>query len=155
MQPDRLPSVPNGVDDFIAGTADVAFFALQGGKTREEDAAVGIRWLAVEDTPEAEAAMQEFAPTSYVKVVEPGEGSIGVDEPTPMMGYDYVLTAGAHVPKDTIHEIVKLLHDNPGDVCGILDTFAEFEPGEMAPEFEALTQHPGAEWFCRDAGMMD
>ena len=41
MKPDNVPSVPNGVDDFIAGNADVAFFALQGGKTREADAAGG------------------------------------------------------------------------------------------------------------------
>ncbi|WP_029008224.1 TAXI family TRAP transporter solute-binding subunit [Azospirillum halopraeferens] len=153
MRTNNVPSVPNGVDDFIAGNADVAFFALQGGKTREADAAVGIRWLAVPDTPEADAAMKRFVPTSYVKVVQPGAAP-GVAEPTPMMGYDYVLTAGAHVPDAVITRIVTFLHDNPDKVRTSVRTFAEFEPAEMAPRFEGLTYHPGAESYFRSIGLM-
>lgn len=155
MEAHMVPSVPNGVDDLIAGNVDVAFFALQGGKTREADASVGIRWLAVNDTPEAEEAMQEFVSTSYIKTVEPGSGSVGVDEPTPMMGYDYVLTAGTHVPEETVYEIVKLLHDNPEKVRGILKTFAEFDPESMAPEFKGLSYHPGAISYYNEVGMME
>jgi len=155
MKPDMVPSVPRGVDDLIAGTADVAFFALQGGKTREAEAAIGIRWLAVDDTPEAEAAMQEFVPTSYIKTVEPGEGNVGVAEPTPMMGYDYVLTAGAHVSDETVYEITKVLFENRDGVRAIRNTFAEFTPEDMAPKFNGLTYHPGAVKYYREAGLMD
>lgn len=155
MKPDMVPSVPRGVDDLIAGTADVAFFALQGGKTREAEAAIGIRWLAVEDTPEAEAAMKKFVPTSYIKTVQPGEGNVGVAEPTPMMGYDYVLTAGAHVSDETVYKITKVLFENPGLVRAIRKTFAEFEPKDMAPAFDGLTYHPGAAKYYREAGLMD
>ncbi len=135
MKPDNVPSAPNGIDDFIAGNADVAFFALQGGKVREVDAAVGVRWLAVNETPKAEAAMQAFVPTAYIKVVQPGAAP-GVERPTPMMGYDYVLAAGAHVADGTISKVVKLLHDNPGKVRDILRTFAEFEPAGVAPKLD-------------------
>jgi len=153
MDPHLVPSVPNGVDDLISGNVDVAFFALQGGKTREADAAIGIRWLAVDDTPEAEAAMKKFVPTAYVKTVEPGEGNVGVDAPTPMMGYDYVLTAGKHVPDDVVYQIVKLLSENPEGVRGIRNTFAEFSPEDMAPEFNGLTYHPGALKYYKEAGL--
>lgn len=155
MEPVMVPSVPNGVDEFIAGTADVAFFALRGGKTREADAAVGIRWLAVEDTPEAEDAMQGFLPTSYVKTVEPGPGAVGVAEPTPMMGYDYVLVAGAHVPDDVVTTILATLHDNPEEVRAIRSNFAEFDPAGMAPEFDGLTYHPAAVAYYKSVGLMD
>lgn len=155
MQPHMVPSVPNGVDDLISGSVDVAFFALQGGKTREADAAVGIRWLAVEDTPEAEAAMQEFVPTSYIKTVQPTKGNVGVDEPTPMMGYDYVLTAGTHVPDEVAYKISKVLFENPEAVRSIRNTFAEFTPKDMAPEFKGLTYHPGAAKYYRETGLMD
>ena len=154
MNPDNVPSVPNGVDDFIAGNADVAFFALQGGKTREADAAVGIRWLAVDEGPEAEAAMQKFVPTSYIKTVKAGAAP-GVEKPTPLMGYDYILTAGAHVPDETVGKIVTLLHDNPDKVRGILKTFAEFSPDEMAPKLPGLTYHPGAVAYFKSVGLMD
>ncbi|MGQ9368318.1 TAXI family TRAP transporter solute-binding subunit [Azospirillum sp. ST 5-10] len=152
MQPVNVPSVPNGVDDFIAGNADVAFFALQGGKTREADAAVGIRWLAVPNTPEADAAMKKFVPTSYVEVVQPGAAP-GIEGPTPMMGYDYVLTAGAHVPDDLVKRVVTLLHDHPEKVRGIVKTFADFTPERMAPRFEGLTYHPGAVDYYRSIGL--
>jgi uncharacterized protein len=153
MKTDNVPSVPNGVDDLIAGNADVAFFALQGGKTREADAAVGIRWLAVPNTPEADKAMKAFVPTSYVKVV-PAGAAPGVEEPTPMMGYDYVLAAGTHVPDELITKIVTLIHDNPEKVRGIVKTLAEFSPEEMAPQFEGLTYHPGAVAYYRSVGLM-
>ena len=152
MSVDNVPSVPNGVDDFIAGNADVAFFALQGGKTREADASVGIRWLAVETTPEAEEAMQKFVPTSYIKVVPAGSAP-GVKEDTPMMGYDYVLTAGAHVPDETVREIVELVHENPEKVRGILKTFAEFAPDEMAPDLKGIEYHPAASAYYKEIGL--
>lgn len=145
MKRAMVPSVPNGVDEFISGTADVAFFALHGGKTREADAALGgIRWLAVNDTPAAEAAMKKFVPTSYVKTVEPGPRNVGVKVATPMMGYDYVLTAGTHVPDETVEKIVQAIHDNPEKMRGIASTFAEFDPTAMSPEFDSLVYHPGA-----------
>lgn len=154
MSASNVPSVPNGVDDLIAGNADVAFFALQGGKTREADAAVGIRWLAVEETPEAEAAMQEFVPTSYIKVV-PGGSAPGVEEDTPMMGYDYVLTGGAHLDDALVRQIVELLHDNPDKVRAILNTFAEFAPEDMAPQIEGIEYHPAASAYYEEIGLVD
>lgn len=153
MKTTNVPSVPNGVDDFIAGNADVAFFALQGGKTREADAAVGIRWLAVPNTPEADKAMKQFVPTSYVKVVQPGAAP-GVEVPTPMMGYDYVLTAGEHVPDDVIGKILALLHDNPDKVRAAVKGFEDFTPQEMAPQFEGMSYHPGAVAYYKSNGLM-
>lgn len=154
MSASNVPSVPNGVDDLIAGNADVAFFALQGGKTREADAAIGIRWLAVEETPEAEAAMQEFVPTSYIKVV-PGGSAPGVEEDTPMMGYDYVLTGGAHLDDALVRQIVELLHNNPDKVRAILNTFAEFAPEDMAPQIEGIEYHPAASAYYEEIGLVD
>lgn len=154
MTRDNVPSVPNGVDDFIAGKADAAFFALQGGKTREAAAAVGIRWLALDATPEAEAAMKKFVPTSYIKTVKAGSAP-GVEKDTPMMAYDYILTAGAHVPDETIVKIVTVLHDNPEKVRAILNTFAEFDPERMAPVLDGLTYHPGAVSYYKKVGLAD
>lgn len=154
MKEDNVPSVPNGVDDFISGNADVAFFALAGGKTREADAAVGIRWLAVPDTEEAEAAMKEFVPTSYVKVVPAGSAP-GVEVDTPMMGYDYVMTVGAHVPDEVVEKILAYLHDNPEKVRSIFKTFAEFDPEGMAPDMGDLPYHPAAVSYYQSKGLMD
>lgn len=153
MQPVMVASVPNGADDFIAGNADVAFFALQGGKVQEADAAVGIRWLKLSEDPEAEAAMQEHVPSSYVQVVEPADSRPGIEEPTPMMAYDYLLTAGAHVDEETIYNVVKALAENVEAVQALTPTLSDFNVEAMRPALEGLTYHPGAERYYEEAGI--
>ncbi|MEQ5856873.1 TAXI family TRAP transporter solute-binding subunit [Halomonas sp. YLB-10] len=155
LQAHMVPSVPNGVDDFISGNVDAAFFSLGGGKSREADATVGIRWLALDDTPEAEAAMQEFVPTSYIKMVEPAEDNVGVDKPTPMMSYDYALVAGKSVPEDVVQTIVEAMHKNPDKVRNIYKTFSQFSPEEMVPSFSGLTLQQGAETYYIESGLME
>ncbi|GLO69978.1 hypothetical protein MACH17_14950 [Phaeobacter inhibens] len=152
MQLDNVPSVPNGVDDLISGTAEVAFFALAGGKTREADAAIGIRWLGLENTPDALAGVREFVPTAYIDTVPAGSAP-GVETDTNMMFYDYVLLAGAHVPDETIAPIVAFIHDNPEKVRSIFKTFARFDPSKMAPDMGGLVYHPAADQYYQQAGM--
>ncbi|MGQ7245665.1 TAXI family TRAP transporter solute-binding subunit [Salinicola sp. V024] len=155
VQSYMVPSVPNGVDDFISGNVDAAFFSLEGGKTREADATVGIRWLAFDDTPEAEAAMQKFVPTAYIKTIEPEKDKVGIDKPTPMMGYDYALVAGKSVPDDVVRRIVKAMHDNPDKVRNIYKTFSQFTPENMVPTFPGLTVHEGAANYYAESGLME
>ncbi|MEZ5787068.1 MAG: TAXI family TRAP transporter solute-binding subunit [Xanthobacteraceae bacterium] len=152
MQQDNVPSVPNGVDDLISGNAEVAYFAIQGGKAREADAAVGIRWLALEDTPENEAAMQKFVPMAYIDTV-PAGAAPGLNQPTAMMAYDYLLVVGAHVPDDLVQKILKLVHDNPDKVKGLYKAFAGFSPEKMAPDFKNLKMHPAAIDYYKQVGL--
>lgn len=155
LQAHMVPSVPNGVDDFISGNVDAAFFSLGGGKTREADATVGIRWLALDDTPEAEAAMQKFVPTAYIKTVEPAKDNVGIEKPTPMMGYDYALVAGSKVSDDAVRKIIKAMHDNPDKVRKIYKTFSQFTPEGMVPKFSGLTLHEGAKSYYTESGLME
>ncbi|MEC7761843.1 MAG: TAXI family TRAP transporter solute-binding subunit [Pseudomonadota bacterium] len=146
VKQDNVPSVPNGVDDLISGTADVAYFAIQGGKAREADAAIGIKWLKLEDTPENEAAMQKVVPLTYIDTVEPGAAP-GIDEPMSMMAYDYMLVAGAHVDDAVIQRIVEAVAANPDKVQAMSNAFAAFSTEKMQPKVEDLVVHPGAAAF--------
>lgn len=148
-----VASVPDGVDDFISGNVEVAYMSLEGGKTREADAAVGIRWLALDDSPQAEAAMRAFVPTAYIKVVEPGQGIVGIERPTPMMGYDYALVAGKDVPDDVVRRVLAAMRDNPDRVREIYRTFSAFTPANMVPRFPGLTGHPAALAFYAESGL--
>lgn len=154
MQLDNVPSVPNGVDDLISGNTDVAFFAVQGGKAREAEAAVGIRWLALENTPENDAAMQKFVPSAYIATVGAGEAP-GLDEPTPMMAYDYVFTAGAHVSDELVQKIVTLLHQNPDKVRGVNKVFSEFSVDWVAKPIAGLDYHPAAAAYYKSNGLSE
>ena len=154
MQPVMVPSVPRGVDDFIAGKADVAFFAFHGGKVQEADAAVGIRWLALSPDKNAEAAMQKHVPGSYVQTVAPGPKSLGIAKPTPMMAYDYLLVTSAGVSDDVIYKIAKTLGDNASEVSKLHPTLSDFDRASMAPKLGELAYHPGALRYYREAGLL-
>lgn len=153
MEPVLAPSVPRGADDFIAGQADVAFFAQAGGKVQEADASVGIRWLQLATGAEAEAALQEHTPGSYVLVVDPQEGDIGMSEPTAMMAYDYLLVVGAHVDEDLVYNITKALVDHEDRIQNAHRTLSSYRADNLAPPLPGLTYHPGAERYLREAGL--
>ena len=154
MQQDNVTSVPNGVDDLISGNAEVAFFATQGGKAREAEAAVGIRWLALENTPENNAAMQKFVPSAYIDTVPAGEAP-GLDKPTPMMAYDYLFVTGKRVPDELVTKIAQLLHDHPDKFRAINKVFAGFSTERMATAITGLTYHPAAAAYYKQTGLAD
>ena len=78
-----------------------------------------------------------------------------VEVDTPMMGYDYVMTVGAHVPDELVEKILAYLHDNPEKVRSIFKTFAEFDPEGMAPDMGDLPYHPAAVSYYQSKGLMD
>ena len=153
MEPVLVPSVPNGADDLIAGNNDVVFFALSGGKVREADAAIGIRWLQMNDDETSVAAMQEHVPGSYVQTIEPDDGLVGLDGPTKLMAYDYLMVVGAHLDDDTVYEITKAIAENQEDMRAIGRSVSRFDAAEMGPALPQLQYHPGAERYLREAGL--
>ena len=153
MEPVMVPSVPRGADDFIAGKIDVAFFAFRGGKVREADAAVGIRWLALKTGPAAEKAMQKFVPGSYVNTVDPAPDTVGLTKPTPLMAFDYMLVAGAHVPDDVVYRITKILAENAAEVAKLHPTLGAMTRAKLAPALEGLQYHPGALRYYKEVGL--
>jgi len=144
IDPVMVPNVVAGADQFAAGAADASFFAMGSGKVTEVDAAVGgVRWLPLEDSPEALARMQAIIPEAYIATVEPAPGLTGVDEPIPAMAYDYMLLAGAHVPDETVAEVVRILSENREALIEAFGPFRGFDPERMRGEAE-VTFHDGA-----------
>ncbi|MHC0054687.1 TAXI family TRAP transporter solute-binding subunit [Actibacterium sp. D379-3] len=144
LKPVMAPSVTRGIDDFIAGNADAAFMSLNSGKTQEADAAVGVRWLALKHGRDGEEAMRKHVRGAYVQTIEPSDKVFGIDGPTPMMSYDYIIIAGAHVDDETIHTIVKAIGDNADDFRTIHKTAAGFSRDTFYKPMDGLIYHPGA-----------
>ncbi|MCB1511287.1 MAG: TAXI family TRAP transporter solute-binding subunit [Hyphomicrobiaceae bacterium] len=154
FQPVLVPSVGAGGDAAATGKADVGAFAYGSGKLIEIDNAVGgIRFLPIPEGEQAEAAMREFIPSSYVKTLMPIEGVVGVDEPTRMMTVDYVLVASADVPDETVYQLTKTLAEQLSTLAGINRKFADTTPETMSRKF-SIPFHDGALRYYRDAGLL-
>jgi TRAP transporter TAXI family solute receptor len=144
VDPVPVPNIVRGADDFAEGKTDAFFFALGSGKVTQVDAAVGgIRLLPIDNTPEALAGLRKFVPQAYIATTEPGKNNPGVTEKTPVMAYDYLMLAGAHVKDDVVYKVAKLVHDNKDALVASFSGFAGFNPDTMAKDLP-ITYHPGA-----------
>ena len=109
----RVPNVVGGANEFAEGKADAFNFALGAGKVAETDAKVGgIRALPIDPSPEAMARLRKWVPVAYATKVEPGKGRAGINEPTMLFAYDYLVLASTKVPDDAVYKLTKILHDN-------------------------------------------
>ncbi len=139
-----VPNVLRGADEFVAGRADVTMFALGAGKVAEVNASVGgIRFLQMDDSPEAVARMRRILPEAYVVTVNPAPAFASIVEPTKTMAYDYVFLAGKHVKNDLVAQVVGVLAENKAALVENFGAFRGFDPAKMAKQLP-VDYHPGA-----------
>ena len=151
--PVLVPNVVRGADDFMEGKTDGGFFAIGAAKVAEVHKAVGgIRYLPVPDTPEALAAIRKLMPYAYVTVVKPSPAFVGLDGPTKLMAYDYLVAVGAHVKDETVYGIAKAMYENKAKLVESFRAFNGFNPDNMHKTMPA-TFHPGAVKYYNEKGI--
>ncbi len=151
--PVMVPNVIRGADDFAEGKIDGGFFALGAAKVAEVNKTTGgIRYLPVSDEPQAVAAMRRIMPYAYVKLVNPSPAFVGLNGPTKLMAYDYLVVAGAHVKDDVVYRIAKAMHENKPKLMESLRAFAGFNPNDMHKRMPAEF-HPGAVKYYQEKGI--
>lgn len=140
-----VPNVLRGADEIVAGRNDATIFALGAGKVAEVNATVsgGIRFLQLDDSPEAVARMQKVLPEAYIITVKPSAALAGIVGDTKTMAYDYVLVAGKHVKNETVAQVVDVLAANKPALIENFGAFAGFDPAKMAKTLP-VEYHPGA-----------
>ena len=151
--PVLVPNVIRGADDFMEGKIDGGFFAIGAAKVLEVHKSTGgIRYLPLSDDPKAVAAMQKHLSYGYVTEVKPSPAFAGVDVPTKLMAYDYLVAVGAHVKDDTVYRIAKAMYENKPKLVESLRAFNSFNPDDMHKSMLA-TFHPGSERFYKEKGL--
>ena len=148
-----IPNVVRGLEEFERGRADASLGAMEMPKVREVAAQrPGIVFLSSASTPAALAAMQKIAPPAYLDEVKPSAAQPGMDGPTVVQAYDYVLLTRADLPDEVVYKVVKAMHDNKGDLEAAVPGFREFTPGKMAKP-STVDYHPGAIKFYTEKGL--
>src|SRR5690348_17346769 len=102
LKPVMVPNLVRGVDELVGGRADITTFALGSGKVSEADAAVGIRFVTLPNTPEALKGLKSEFRTAYIAKADPSPRYAGAKEPIYIMQYDYTLFASNKVKPDVI-----------------------------------------------------
>jgi hypothetical protein len=151
--PVLVPNVVRGADDFMEGKLDGGFFALGAAKVSEVDKTVGgIRFLPLPDDAQSLARMQKIMPYAYITTVKPSPAFVGLDGPTKLMAYDYLVTVGKHVKDDTVYKIAKAMFENKPKLAESLKAFGIWDPNQIHKKMPAAF-HPGAEKFYKEKGL--
>ena len=112
-----VPNVVGGANEFLQGKADAFMFAVGAGKVAEVNAKKPVRVLPVDHSKEAMARLRKFIPVAYATILKPGKGRAGVDQPTWVYAYDYLVLANDKVPDDVVYKLTKLLHDHKKELA--------------------------------------
>ena len=125
VRPVLVPNVVRSADDFVAGNADMFFFAFGGPKVREADASVGgIRALEID--PEGMPAARKIMPWGYLTDVAPGPDFTGVERPMKIYSFDNVLITHAKAPDDSIYKVLDTMVNTKADLVAMRRCCSEF-----------------------------
>jgi TRAP-type uncharacterized transport system substrate-binding protein len=112
----------------------------------------GIRYLPLPDDAKSVAAMKKIMPYAYIKVVNPSPAFVGLDGPTRLMAYDYLVVVGAHVKDDVVYKIAKAMYENKPKLAESFRAFGGWDPQTMNKDMPA-SFHPGSLKFFKDKGI--
>lgn len=142
-------TVNDGIDALVQNRADVTQHALNSAKVKEADAAVGVRHISDDCSPEGEARMKKAVPGYYPRVVKPG-AITGVVEDTCVVAYDTYFFAGKTVPDHVVEAALKAVWEGGGELVPIHPMFKEWTQDRAVDADAAIPYHPGAIRFYKE-----
>ena len=147
-----VPNVVGGASEFEQGKADMFLFALGSGKVAEVNSKVPVRVLPIDHSKEAMERLRKFIPVAYATELKPGKGRTGLDEPTWVYAYDYLVLANDKVADDVVYKLTKLLHDHKAELAANFGALNGFDPKRMSKDMGPVKFHPGAIKFYKEIG---
>jgi hypothetical protein len=147
-----VPAVNDGLDALVQGRADVSTFALGGAKVKEADAAVGVRFISTDCSPEGEARLRKAVPGYYPRSVKAGS-STGILEDTCVVAYDLYLGAGRGVSDALVEAVLKGVWEQVDKLGPIHPVLREWTRERAVDPDVTIPYHPGAVRFYRERGV--
>lgn len=155
IKPVPVPNFVRATDEMVAGKVTGSYLAPGSGVVRKANAAVGVRFLSMETSPERLAKVQSIAPGAYFATVKPSKRMPYITAPTTMIGFDYLILVGAKVSDDVAYKAAKALHGNKKGLIAGHGVFRGFSPAKMAKQGIGLDYHTGAAKFYKEAGVLN
>ncbi len=154
LKPIMVPNLVRGVDDLIGGRADITTFALGSAKVSEADAAVGIRYVSLPDTPQALTGLKREFRTAYIAKAQPSPRFAGVKEPINIMQYDYTLFASDKVKPEMVKKITDILATHKDALGAAHPLFKDMEIAHMYNDID-VPYHDGAKAYYTEKGITE
>ena len=151
VKPVLVPNVARSADDFMAGNADMFYFAFGGPKVREADATVGgLRVLEIEEN--GMPAARKIMPWGYLTDVAPGPIFTGVEKPMKVYSFDNVLLNHAKVPDDVVYKILDTMEKNKNELVAVQPVLREFSAAAGYKKY-GVPYHLGALKYFKERNL--
>jgi TRAP transporter TAXI family solute receptor len=147
-----VPAVNEGVDALVQGRADVTEHALNSAKVKEADAAVGVRHVSIDCSPEGEKRLRAAVPGYYPRWVKAGTAAAVVED-TCFIAYDLYLTAGKAVADALVEGTLSSIWDRVDKLPAIHPIFREWTRERAVTTEMTIPYHPAAVRFYKERGV--
>ncbi|MBO0764505.1 MAG: TAXI family TRAP transporter solute-binding subunit [Hyphomicrobiaceae bacterium] len=143
----------DGIDALVANRLDASWASLGQPRAREADTQIGVRYLAVPDTPEAEKIYQQLLfPGARIAVAEAGAVP-GVVGPTRLLSYDAYVVAGKDVPDAVIAKLLDGLWKGTEELFPVHPSLRGFTHEASVTSAPVIPYHPAAVAFYKQKGL--
>lgn len=155
FQPVPVTNVVTSAEEFAAGRVCCTVNLVGTAAVEEVNVSIpgGVRFLSIDNTPEAVARMRSITPGAYVATLKPAPRFVGVKEPTNFLAWDVLLISSAKVPDDVVYKVTKALFENKAELVKIHPAFRGFDPQKMVQKDLEVKYHPGAIKFYKEKGL--
>jgi uncharacterized protein len=144
-----VPAANEGVDALVQGRADAALHALNSAKVREADAAVGVRHLTIDCSPEGDKRIRQAVAGYYTRMVKAGGGA-AVIEDTCFIAFDICLTSNKAASDTVVASVIKAAWDNIEKLPPLHPAFKEWTRERAVDPDVTIPYHPGAISFYKE-----
>ncbi|MBI2152634.1 MAG: hypothetical protein HYU24_02885 [Candidatus Rokubacteria bacterium] len=127
-------------------------FAINGAKVKEADAAVGVRHISTDCSPEGEARLRKAVPGYYPRVIKAGTATAVVEDAC-FIAYDNYLTAAKNVPDRVIETVLKTIWEGAEKLPALHPIFKEWTRERAATADVTMPYHPAAIRFYKERGV--
>jgi TRAP transporter TAXI family solute receptor len=147
-----VPAVNDGIDALVQGRAEVTAGALNMAKIREADAAVGVRHLSLDCSPEGDRRVRQSVPGYYTRIVKAGTAAAVVED-TCTIAYDIHFATHKAASDQVVTAILKAIWDNTEKLPPIHPGFKEWTRDRAVSADVTIPYHPGAAQFYKEKGV--
>lgn len=150
-----MPNFVKAINGLSENRIDAALIPMNVGAGKKAMATMdgGWRYVSLNDTEEARAAVQKNLPSARIVSVKPNKSKTGVvDDPTNMIEVDFYILTGAHVDDDTVYELVKSMEKNKTALGEAFGAFKRYDPKKMVQD-NPVPYHPGAIKAFKEMGI--
>jgi TRAP transporter TAXI family solute receptor len=147
-----VPAVNDGVDALVQGRAEVTTGAMNMAKIREADAAVGVRHLSLDCSPEGDKRVRQAVPGYYTRIVKAGGGAAIVED-TCMVAYDIHFATHKAASEQLVNAILKPIWENLDKLPPMHPGFKEWTTDRAVSTEITIPYHPGAIKFYQERGV--